>query len=108
MCRPTPYALAALFACIVLLPAASSGALRALTQVRAFGTVARILPNGFTIVLDRARTDHSIAWAKDPITVTRSDRTRMVAQNPRDQATVRVGTQVEVTGESWNGNGSQI
>jgi hypothetical protein len=106
MCRPTWYALA-LFACIVLLPAASPGAMLP-TQARAVGTVARVLPNGFTIVLDRERTDHSIVWAKDPITVTRSDKTRIVAQNPRDEATVRVGAQVEVTGESWNGNGALI
>jgi hypothetical protein len=106
MCLPTRYALA-LFACIVLLPAASPAAMLP-TEVRAVGTVTRILPNGFTIVLDRARTDHSIVWAKDPITVTRSDKTRIVAQNPRDEATVRVGGQVEVTGESWNGNGAQI
>src|ERR1700680_4059609 len=106
MCRPTWYALA-LFACIVLLPAASPGAMLPI-QVRAFGTVTRLLPDGFTIALDRARTDHSIVWAKDPITVTRSDRTRIVAQNPRDDATVRVGAQVEVTGDVWNGNATLI
>jgi hypothetical protein len=106
MCRPPWYALA-LFACIVLLPAASPGAMLPI-QVRAFGTVTRLLPGGFTIALDRARTDHSIVWAKDPITVTRSDRTRIVAQNPRDDATVRVGAQVEVTGDVWNGNATLI
>jgi hypothetical protein len=107
MCRPTWYALA-LFACIVLLPAASPGATLPMTQVRAVGTVTRVLPDGFTIVLDRARSDHSVVWAKDPITVTRSGRTRLVAQSPRDGATVRVGAVVEVTGESWNGNGAAI
>jgi hypothetical protein len=106
MCRPTWYALA-LSAFIVLLPEASPAAVL-MTQVRAVGTVTRVLPNGFTMVLDRARTDHSVVWAKDPITVMRSDKTRIVAQNPRDEATVRVGAQVEVTGESWNGNGAQI
>jgi hypothetical protein len=106
MCRPTWYALA-LFACIVLLPAASPGAMLPV-QVRAVGTVTRLLPDGFTIVLDRARTDHSIVWAKDRITVTRSDRTRIVAQNPRGEATVRVGLQVEVTGEARNGNATLI
>jgi hypothetical protein len=106
MCRPAWYALV-LFACIVLLPAASPGAILPI-EARAVGTVTRILPDGFTIVLDRARSDHSIAWAKGPITVTRSDKARIVAQNPRDEATLRVGAQVEVTGEVWNGNATLI
>jgi hypothetical protein len=63
MCRPTWYALA-LFACIVLLPAASPGAMLPI-QVRACGTVTRLLPDGFTIALDRARTGHPVETFHD-------------------------------------------
>jgi hypothetical protein len=98
MCRPTWYALA-LFACIALLPAGSPGAQFPTESVRVVGTVARVLPNGFEIVLDRESADRSIKWPKDPITVTRSDTARIAAANPRDGLTVRVGAQVEVTGE---------
>lgn len=101
MFRLTSYALA-LSASIVFVPIASPAALL-VTQVRAYGTVTRILPNGFGIVLDRERTDHTITWEKDPITVLRSDNTRIVAQNPRHEPAVRVGARVEITGGTPNG-----
>jgi hypothetical protein len=50
-CRPTWYTLA-VFACIVLLPA-ESRRMPLTTEVRVVGTVARVLPTGFEIMLYR-------------------------------------------------------